>query len=63
MRGKLRLNQNILNAAEMDRASKFMPIAMLILITKIGLDIGPNLQMLMNSGLALISLVLAWYGL
>ena len=44
----------ILNAAEMDRASKFMPIAMLILITKIGLDIGPNLQMLMNSGLALI---------
>ena len=45
---------NILNEKQQERAAKFMPIAMLILITKIGLDIGPNLQMLMNSGLALI---------
>ena len=38
----------------MERASHFMPIAMLMLIAKIGLDIGPNLSMLLNSGLALI---------
>ena len=44
----------ILNAAQMERASHFMPIAMLMLIAKIGLDIGPNLSMLLNSGLALI---------
>lgn len=44
----------ILNAAQMERALHFMPIAMLMLIAKIGLDIGPNLSMLLNSGLALI---------
>lgn len=44
----------ILNKEQMDRASHFMPIAMLLLITKIGLDIGPNLEMLLNSGWALI---------
>lgn len=31
-----------------------MPIAMLVLIAKIGLDIGPNLEILLNSGWALI---------
>lgn len=44
----------ILNKSQMDRAAKFMPIAMLLLIAKIGLDIGPNLEILLNSGLALI---------
>ena len=34
--------------------AKFMPIAMLVLLTKIGLGIGPNLEMLLNSGWALI---------
>ena len=38
----------------MARASEFMPIAMLLLIAKLGLDIGPNLEILLNSGLALI---------
>ena len=45
---------HILNKNQMDRAAKFMPIAMLILIAKIGLDIGPNLEILLNSGWALI---------
>lgn len=44
----------ILKISEMDRAAKFMPIAMLVLLTKIGLGIGPNLEMLLNSGWALI---------
>lgn len=44
----------ILKPSEMERASHFMPIAMLLLIAKLGLDIGPNLGMLLNSGLALI---------
>ena len=38
----------------MDVAGKVMPIAMLVLIVKIGLGIGPNLHMLLNSGWALI---------
>lgn len=45
---------HILNKNQMNRAAKFMPIAMLILIAKIGLDIGPNLEILLNSGWALI---------
>ena len=45
----------ILKMPEMDRAAKFMPIAMLVLLAKIGLGIGPNLEMLLNSGWALIS--------
>ena len=45
---------HILNTSQMDRAAKFMPIAMLVLIAKIGLDIGPNLEILLNSGWALI---------
>lgn len=44
----------ILDTPTMERASQFMPIAMLVLIAKIGLDIGPNISMLLNSGLALI---------
>ena len=34
----------ILKFSEMDRAAKFMPIAMLVLLTKIGLGIGPLLR-------------------
>jgi hypothetical protein len=45
---------HILDDKMMQRAGEFMPIAMLYLIVKIGLGIGPNLHMLMNSGLALI---------
>ncbi|HIU83991.1 MAG TPA: DUF3100 domain-containing protein [Candidatus Aphodousia gallistercoris] len=45
---------HILNNEQMQRASKFMPIAMLLLVAKIGLDIGPNLSILLNSGWALI---------
>ena len=45
---------HIFNMSQMDRAAKFMPIAMLLLIAKIGLDIGPNLEVLLNSGWALI---------
>ncbi|MDQ0203364.1 DUF3100 domain-containing protein [Pectinatus haikarae] len=44
----------ILSVANMERAGQFMPIAMLVLMVKIGLGIGPNLHMLLNSGLALI---------
>lgn len=45
---------NILSFKQMERAAKFMPVAMLMLVAKIGLDIGPNLDTLLNSGLALI---------
>lgn len=45
---------NILNEKQQERAAKFMPIAMLILVVKLALGIGPNLQMLLNSGWALI---------
>ena len=45
---------HILSGKQMDRAAKFMPIAMLLLVAKIGLDIGPNLSILLNSGWALI---------
>lgn len=44
----------LLSDSNMARAGQFMPIAMLILMVKIGLGIGPNLHMLMHSGLALI---------
>ena len=33
---------HILSGKQMDRAAKFMPIAMLLLVAKIGLDIGPK---------------------
>ena len=45
---------NILTEKQQERAAKFMPIAMLILVVKLALGIGPNLQMLLNSGWALI---------
>ena len=45
---------NILTEKQPERAAKFMPIAMLILVVKLALGIGPNLQMLLNSGWALI---------
>lgn len=38
----------------MEKAGLFMPIAMFFLLVKIGLGIGPNLHMLLNSGWALI---------
>ena len=44
----------LLNLKEMERAGAFMPIALLLLIAKIGLDIGPNLHLLMKSGGALL---------
>lgn len=44
----------LMKMPEMERAATFMPIAMLILIAKIGLGIGPNLEMLFNSGWALL---------
>lgn len=45
---------NFIKLPEMNRAGKMLSIGVLILITKIGLDIGPNISMIMNSGLALI---------
>ena len=45
---------HIMSDKMMERAGEFMPVAMLYLIVKIGLGIGPNLHMLMNSGMALI---------
>lgn len=44
----------ILSKDNMQRAGQFMPIAMLVLMAKIGLGIGPNLHMILNSGWALI---------
>ena len=38
----------------MERAGQMLSIGMLLLLTKIGLDIGPNISMIFNSGLALI---------
>lgn len=47
-------NLKILSSENMERAGKFMPIAMLILVVKLGLGIGPNLHILLHSGWALI---------
>lgn len=44
----------VLKLPEMERAAQVLGIGMLILITKIGLDIGPNIKMIMDSGLALL---------
>ena len=44
----------IMKLPEMDRAARVLSVGMLILVTKIGLGIGPNLQMLANSSLALL---------
>ncbi|WP_301861237.1 DUF3100 domain-containing protein [uncultured Megasphaera sp.] len=45
---------HIMTDTMMEKAGLFMPIAMFFLLVKIGLGIGPNLHMLLNSGLALI---------
>ncbi|MDO5531719.1 DUF3100 domain-containing protein [Sutterella sp.] len=45
---------NLIKVPEMERAGKMLSVGVLLLITKIALGIGPNLGMLMNSGLALI---------
>ena len=39
---------------EMNRAGKMLSVGVLLLITKIALDIGPNIEMIMQSGCALI---------
>lgn len=44
----------IMSDKQMELAGVFMPVAMFFLLVKIGLGIGPNLHMLLNSGLALI---------
>ena len=44
----------ILTNPQMERASHILGISMLLLIAKLGLDIGPNLHMILNSGWALI---------
>ena len=45
-------NFKILKLPEMERASRVLSVGMLILVTKLGLDIGPNLELLANSSLA-----------
>lgn len=45
---------NFIKPAQMERASQMLSIGMLLLLTKIGLDIGPNISMIFDSGLALI---------
>ena len=47
-------NFKILKLPEMERASRDLSVGMLILVTKLGLDIGPNLEQLANSSLALL---------
>lgn len=47
-------NFKILKLPEMERASRVLSVGMLILVTKIGLDIGPNLEQLAHSSLALL---------
>ena len=45
---------NFIKPAQMERAGQMLSISLLLLLTKIGLDIGPNISMIFNSGLALI---------
>ncbi|MGL5513331.1 MAG: DUF3100 domain-containing protein [Sporomusa sp.] len=45
---------NILSIKQMEAAAGILPIAMMLLIVKIGLDIGPNLSLLFNSKGALL---------
>ena len=47
-------NFKLLKLPEMERASRVLSVGMLILVTKLGLDIGPNLEQLANSSLALL---------
>ena len=44
----------LLKIPEMERASRVLSVGMLILVTKISLDIGPNLEQLAHSSLALL---------
>lgn len=44
----------ILTEEQMERSAHFLSIAIMLLIAKIGLGIGPNLDILMNSGWALL---------
>lgn len=45
---------NFVKPKEMDRAGKMLSIGMMLLMAKVGLDIGPNIDTILNSGLALI---------
>ena len=45
---------NFIKPEEMDRAGKMLGTGMLLLVAKLGLDIGPNINMILNSGWALI---------
>lgn len=45
---------NIVKSKEMERAGKMLSIGVMLLMTKIGLDIGPNIETILHSGLALI---------
>lgn len=45
---------NFVKSKEMDRAGKMLSIGMMMLMAKVGLDIGPNIDTILNSGLALI---------
>lgn len=45
---------NFIKLPEMNRASKMLSVGVMLLMTKIALDIGPNIEMIMNSGLALL---------
>ena len=45
---------SVVRLEEMNRAGKMLSVGVLLLITKIALDIGPNIEMIMQSGWALI---------
>ena len=45
---------SVVRLDEMNRAGKMLSVGVLLLITKIALDIGPNIEMIMQSGWALI---------
>lgn len=45
---------HLVSSEQMDRAGRILSIGMLVLIVKIGLDIGPNIDMVLNSSWALI---------
>ena len=45
---------SVVRLDEMNRAGKMLSVGVLLMITKIALDIGPNIEMIMQSGWALI---------
>lgn len=45
---------HLVSSEQMDRAGRILSIGMLVLIVKIGLDIGPNIDMVLNSSWALV---------